>query len=234
MQVKLTRLVLGFGLGLSLALARVAARAEDAPPPQGPYESFIYVEVAPTKTSEAIKALKDYRDATRKENGAAFAAVYEEVGTPSRFVTQDIWTDYGASQTHAKGPAVAALVDRLRPIEFGPPYTRAHSVYSTAGDAQAGAVLVVTHLDVGPASLAKLLPLLMPFAEAAAKDPGMLRFEILRQGPEQNNHFRLREIWDSKKDWEAHNMAAATQDFRNAIAPLLGTPYDQRSYSLLK
>jgi quinol monooxygenase YgiN len=57
---------------------------------------------------------------------------------------------------------------------------------------------------------------------------------LLRQGPEQTNHFRLWEIWDSEKDWQAHNMAAHTLDYRNALAPLLGTPYDQRLYTLVK
>jgi quinol monooxygenase YgiN len=47
------------------------------------------------------------------------------------------------------------------------------------------------------------------------------------------NHFRLFEVWTNEKAWEDHNMAAHTQTFRTKLAPLLGTPYDQRKYTRL-
>jgi quinol monooxygenase YgiN len=43
----------------------------------------------------------------------------------------------------------------------------------------------------------------------------------------------LFEIWASDRAFDAHNLAAHTQGFRNELAPLLGTPYDQRKYTPL-
>ena len=61
----------------------------------------------------------------------------------------------------------------------------------------------------------------------------MQAYRIIRQTQGAGNHFRSFEVWASEKDWEAHNIAKHSQDYRNGMAPLLGTPYDQRKYTVV-
>jgi quinol monooxygenase YgiN len=88
----------------------------------------------------------------------------------------------------------------------------------------------MSHLDVTPNVLPQLLDIMKPLSEGSAKDAGMQTYQILRQAPGTGNHFRLFEIWASERAFDAHNLAAHTQSFRNDLAPMLGTPYDQRKY----
>jgi quinol monooxygenase YgiN len=88
---------------------------------------------------------------------------------------------------------------------------------------------------VTPPQVPALLELMKPLAENSSNETGAQAYEIIRQGqtPGMGNHFRLFEVWASEKAWEDHNVAGPTQTFRNMLAPLLGTPYDQRKYTRL-
>jgi quinol monooxygenase YgiN len=72
-----------------------------------------------------------------------------------------------------------------------------------------------------------------PLSDGSVKEQGMTKYQILRQAPGTGNHFRVFEVWASEQAWDAHNLAAHTQTFRNELAPLLGTPYDQRKYTVV-
>ena len=66
-------------------------------------------------------------------------------------------------------------------------------------------------------------------AQRAVGDKANAEF-LERQAPGLGNHFRLFEVWANEAAFNAHNLAAHTQTFRNALYPMLGTPYDQRKY----
>ncbi len=219
-----------------LALAQ-AARAGDAPPaPMGPYHVTGYVEVVPTATTQTVALMRAYRDAARKEAGATMVELYQELGMPSRFVTREVWRDAQAADAHAKAASTSDLMTKLKPIQYGPTDFRAHTVHfetPTARGAAAGSVVIVSHLDVTPNGLPQLIELMKGLGDGTAKEQGVATYQILRQTGGARNHFRLFEIWASEKDWEAHNLAKHTQDFRDGLAPLLGTPYDQRKYALV-
>jgi quinol monooxygenase YgiN len=198
----------------------------------------MYVEVAPAATSQAAGLLRTYREAARKETGALRTEIFEEAGTPSRFVSNEVWRTQADYDAHKNAPASTELSAKLTPVQFGPPDARVHVLHFSAKPGAASAlpangVFIISHLDVTPPQLPTLLELMKPLAENSAKEPGVLAYEILRQGA-RGNHFRLFEVWASEKAWEDHNFAGPTQAFRNKVAPYLGTPYDQRKYVVLK
>ena len=220
-------------LGLFAAAAGYAA----APPPSAVFVTT-FVEVLPGSAAQAAQALRDYHAAARSEAGLLEGDVYQESATPSRFVTNEVWQDMAAFNAHMQAAARNTLYDKLKPIEFGPPDARihyAHFVSEKNAAPSANSIFVLSHLDVTPNQLPTLLEIMNPLTENSAKEPGAEVYEIIRQGlmPGMGNHFRLFEVWTSEKAWEDHNMAAHTQTFRTKLAPLLGTPYDQRKYTRL-
>ncbi len=93
---------------------------------------------------------------------------------------------------------------------------------------------VVTHVDIGgPALAAEGAKLLQQFAADSVKDPGSVRFELLRE-PNRINHFTIVEVWQSKQAFETHLTLAHTKAFREKIQPLLGSPFDERLHILLQ
>ena len=209
------------------------AQPANAVEAQGAIYVTTFYEVTPGATADTVAMLKEYRDAARKEPGMMVADVYQEAGAPARFVTNEVWRDMGAYETHAKAIARAQLFQKMLPIKYGPPDARTHIAHYIApggGAATANSILIMSHLDVTPNVLPNLLDIMKPLSEGSAKDPGMQKFQILRQAPGTGNHFRLFEIWASERAFDAHNLSAHTQAFRNDLAPMLGTPYDQRKY----
>jgi quinol monooxygenase YgiN len=229
-------LAMVFGAALALAGA-TSTHAADAPPrDQGPVFVTTYFEVVPTATNDTVAALKEYREAARKEDGVLQSDILQEVGMPSRFVTFEVWKDWAAYDAHAAAPARNSLYQKTRSPQYGPPDARTHLLHFGApemGTLGPDSVVILSHLDVTPNGLPKLLEIMKPLGEGSAKDPGMVRYQIIRQAPGTGNHFRLFEIWANERAFEAHNLAAHTIAFRRDLYPMLGTPYDQRAYKVL-
>lgn len=97
----------------------------------------------------------------------------------------------------------------------------------------AGAVYVVTHVDLTPNFAADGKKLLTQFAAESRKDPGVERFEVLLQDS-RTNHFTIVEVWRSRQAFEAHEAAEHTKQFRDKIQPMLGSPFDERLHSLVQ
>jgi quinol monooxygenase YgiN len=214
-----------------IGIAQAADAADVAP--QGPIYTTTFVEVTPGAATQTVAMLKEYRDATRKEPGATSANIYQEASAPSRFVSNEVWRDMAAYEAHAKAAAATQLSQKLLPIQYGPSDSRTHIGYFIApggGAATANSIIILSHLDVTPNALPKLMEIMKPLSDGSAKDPGMQTYQILRQTAGAGNHFRLFEVWASDRAFDAHNLAAHTQGFRNELYPLLGTPYDQRRY----
>ena len=98
---------------------------------------------------------------------------------------------------------------------------------------QAKTLYVVTYVDVFPNFAADTAKLLQQFASDSRKDPGSVRFEILRD-IERANHFTIVEVWQSRQAYEAHTGLAHTKTFREKIQPGLGSPFDERLYYMLQ
>jgi len=213
------------------------AHAAEAPPPtQGPVYVTTFFEVTPGNTAPAVAMLKEYREAARKEPGIMSSDILQEVGMTSRFAANEVWRDWAAYDAHVKAAPRGQLFIKMLPIQYGPPDARPHLGHFLApemGAPTANSVVILSHLDVTPPAIPKLLEIMKPLSEGTVKDPGMTKYQILRQAPGVGNHFRLYEVWASERAWDAHNLSAHAQEFRNELAPLLGTPYDQRKYTIV-
>ena len=88
---------------------------------------------------------------------------------------------------------------------------------------------VVTHVDVigGSAKLPEAIQLVKDFVADSLRDPGVIRFEALQQEGHAN-HFTIFEVWQSRQAFEAHLAAEHTKRFRQALQPMLGSPFRER------
>ena len=96
-----------------------------------------------------------------------------------------------------------------------------------------GSVYVISFVDATPNFAMDCAKLLMQFAAESKKDPGVVRFDVLRQDS-RGNHFLISEVWRSRKDFEAHTALEHTKQFREKLQPMLGSPYDERVHTLLQ
>jgi quinol monooxygenase YgiN len=214
---------------------RAGAQQNEVPVIDGPTYVMTYVEVVPSTAAQAVKFLRDYRDAARREPGVIQIDLYEELGQTQRFVLGEIWQNRGAVQEHRTSTASTGLAQKLKPIELGPPDIRIHQAHSVTPPRapNPGDAIIISHVDVFGGNTGKLIALLNTLGEASRKEGGMVRYEILDEVPAHTNHFRLVEEWASPAAWEAHDRAPHTQAYRQALMPMLGTPYDQRLYRVV-
>lgn len=85
----------------------------------------------------------------------------------------------------------------------------------------------VAHIDFMPDRLNSTLPPLRRYLAHASRDPDVARVELLQQ-INAPNHFTLLETLKDKRAYDAHVEATYTREFRSAIQPALGSPYDER------
>lgn len=91
---------------------------------------------------------------------------------------------------------------------------------------------VVTHVDVaGGGNLAEPLRLVREFVADSRQDAGVIRFEAFQQEGHPN-HFTIFEVWQSRKAFDAHSVAEHTRRFRQALQPMLGSPFRERLHRL--
>jgi quinol monooxygenase YgiN len=92
---------------------------------------------------------------------------------------------------------------------------------------------VVTYVDVFPQGAADTNKWLKEFAADSRKDPGCVRFEVLRD-VERTNHFTIVEVWQTRQAYEAHTALEHTKRFRENLQKYLGSPFDERLYHTLE
>ena len=230
----LSRLVACAALA-ALMIVPAAAQNPQIPVIDGPTYVMTYIEVVPSAAANALAALKQYRDASRREPGAMFVNIMQQDGRPYNFVMSEIWQNRGAVVSHTTGAAAKAMIEKVKPVALGPIDMRVHQAHSVTPPKAPSAndVIVISHCDVGGMNTQNLINAFAPLAEASRKDAGMVQYEVLDEVPLHNNHFRVYEEWASMAAFDAHNLAAHTQTFRQTILPWLGTPYDQRLYRLV-
>jgi quinol monooxygenase YgiN len=101
--------------------------------------------------------------------------------------------------------------------------------------AQAGrSFYAVTHVDVigSGGNLAEAVRLVREFVAGSRQDAGVIRFEALQQEGHAN-HFTIFEVWQSRQAFEAHSAAEHTKRFRQALQPMLGSPFRERLHNLV-
>jgi quinol monooxygenase YgiN len=96
--------------------------------------------------------------------------------------------------------------------------------------AQDSAIYVVSYIETAPAAAATAAGLLRQFADAARKQPGNMRFELL-QRVSPSNQFAAVAVWKDRKGYDAHVGAPDTNALRDKIKPDLISAIDDRLHS---
>src|SRR5207245_7157695 len=87
-------------------------------------------------------------------------------------------------------------------------------------------------IEVMPTSKADAATLLRRYREAAQKEGGNLRCEVV-QRIDQPHQFAILEIWKDQTAFEAHGKSANTVDTREKIAAIRNAPTDERVHTAL-
>jgi len=75
--------------------------------------------------------------------------------------------------------------------------------------------------------------LLKSLAEQSRKENGNVVYDVFQQKAPRTNHFTVFATWNNDEAFASHEMQPHTRQFREALAPMLGAPYDERLYSRL-
>src|SRR5579863_3144610 len=93
--------------------------------------------------------------------------------------------------------------------------------------AQESAFYAVTYVELMPDDIAGGTTLLQHYRDVSRKEPGDLRFDILREIA-RPNRFAIVEVWKDKAARDAHEQAATTAQFRDGLKSLADAPEDER------
>ena len=203
--------------------------------PSGPLYIVTYFEVDPAAARKTSATLRQLGAATRKEDGNIEFWAMHEIGRPGHFAIVEAWRNKAAFEAH--GAAMKALADKLGPAIAAPFDGRQFWSLSVAPPAAGGdlskAILVLTHVDVFPASKDQVAALVKQLADDSRKDAGVARFDaVVWDG--HPNHFHLIEVWSGRQTREAHALAAHTRQFRAKLVPFEGALYDERLYEAVR
>src|SRR5438309_11231135 len=210
---------------------------QPVPPVQGSSTAFYvatYIDVQVNSTNEGMALIKQYRDATRAEKGNSGTDFVQETGRPSRFVIVEFWKDQASFEAHEKAAHTAQFRSKLKAIHNSPYDQRVHqglAVDSRPWPAAPGTVSVVTHVDVPPPRKDETEVWLKRVAEESRKDEGNLRYDVFQQTAPRTNHFTILAVWKDRSAFDAHETKPHTRQIREALAPMLGAPYDDRLYT---
>jgi quinol monooxygenase YgiN len=213
-------------LVLLAVLLAPAAHAQN----EGPAYVVIYVEVAADATPKALAAMRQYRDAARKEETNRGVQLIQEIGRPNRLAIVETWAGVAEFDAHDQGPSATQLRESLKPIEITPRDRRLHLGFAIGGGTlPSEGVYAVSHIDVNPVNRPKTEPILKQFAEDSRKDSGNISFDVYVQKGALN-HFGSVVVWRDRKAFEAYEKLEHTKTARAGLAPLLGALYDERLY----
>ena len=220
-------------LALALAATTAArASAQTAAPADATAYAVSYVEVMASAKNMAVAALKQYREASRKDDGYVRVEFFEQVGRPGHFAIVETWRDQKAVDAHAA--ALKSLRDALQAIRVSDYDQRPYKtliVGTAPPPANGRAVSVISHVDVTPDP--RVAVMLKKLAEDSRKDEGNVRFDVM-QHTMRANHFTVIETWQNQKAFDAHVAAAHTKQYRDELQPLTGSPLDERVYTAIE
>jgi quinol monooxygenase YgiN len=194
------------------------------------------LDVAPGADHQAVAILKHYGEVARKQPGNMGVDVLQEIGFPNRFVIYEAWKDHAAYDTNETAAPTAELRDKLKPIA-GAPFDRRDYKVISVGPAKpakgSGAVYMQVHLDVFPPGVVPTLAASKQVAEAARKGDGNLRYDVVQSIKAPTIHMTLFAAWQSREEFDEYESSGYGRRFRAIVGPLLGSPFDDRLYTLV-
>ena len=93
-----------------------------------------------------------------------------------------------------------------------------------------GEVYVATYVEVLPSAVGPAIALLKQYRDAARKDAGNLRSELVQESG-RPNRFALMAVWADQAAWEAHGKAPHTAQMREKLSAVQAAPYDERVHN---
>jgi quinol monooxygenase YgiN len=221
---------------LALSAWMVMTTAPAAQVPDNFAYTVAYFEVAPASARAAIDLLKQYREASRAEDGLDTMDLFHQIDRPGHFVFAEAWKDQTTFTAHAMAASTRQLEEKLRPLRIGPvdqrPY-KSLAVGPRFTRPTGQAVYVVAHVDTIPSPGSDGPGLLRRLAEESRRDAGNLRFDVW-QHTMRANHFTIVEAWQDQKALDAHAAATHTKQHRETLLPLAGSPVDERVYKAIE
>lgn len=240
MRHTLQIIALVLGCTLSLGAQAPAPGGRPGGPPPSPTAAdgvayhVAYVEALPAAREGAASALRAYRDAARREPGAARIDVFQQVGRATHFVVVETWSNLESRDAHATAPSTRTLRESMARLGASGYDERPYKTLSVAparvGGAQA--VHLVSHVDTVPTPGADGPGLLRRIADASRAEAGNLRYDVLQHAV-RANHFTVVESWANQAAADAHASAAHTRQYRLDVQPMTGSPLDERMFKAL-
>ncbi len=219
---------------LFLLLFSAVILGAQAPPDSAAY-SVAYVDILPASRSAAITAIKQYRDASRKDDGFQRIEFFEQAGRPAHFCIIETWAKTRDLDTHAASANAKDFrnkIDSMRLSDYDQRPYKTLSLGADHNDKGSRGIFVITHVDIGGQGT-NAADLLRKLAEASRKEEGNLRFDVLQHAM-RANHFTVIEEWQTAKTRETHAAATHTKEYRNSLGPMAGSPLDERIYKVVE
>jgi quinol monooxygenase YgiN len=194
-----------------------------------------YVDVQSTSVNEAVALIKQYREKSRVEPGSSAVNVVDEIARPNRFVITEVWKDQPSFEAHERADHTLRFRAGLKAIHNSPFDERVHRAFTIdfrPTTAERDAISVVTHVDVPPQRTNETEMLLRTLADESRRDEGNLRYDVFQQTASRN-HFTVVAVWKDAKAFDSYQKKPHTRQFREALGPMLGAPYDERLYKQL-
>jgi quinol monooxygenase YgiN len=218
---------------LPLLISTVLLGAQ-APPDSTAY-SVAYVDMLPASRTAAISTMKQYSDASRKDDGFQRIEFFEQVGRPAHFCIIETWANSRDLDSHAASANATDFrnkVDSMRLSDYDQRPYKTLSLGTAHNDKSSRGIFVITHVDIGGQGT-NAPDLLRKLAEDSRKEEGNLRFDVL-QHTMRANHFTVIEEWQTLKTIETHAAATHTKEYRNSFGPIAGSPLDERLYKVVE
>jgi quinol monooxygenase YgiN len=188
-----------------------------------------YVETRASAADTARATLKQYREASRKQDGFTRIELFEQIGRPGHFAIVETWRDQKAFDARDGAPQ-QQLQGALEPIRVSGYDQRLYKTITTApavASTDRQTVYVISHVDVAPNP--QVAVLLARLADASRKEPGNLRFDVVQHAM-RANHFTVIEQWRNQQALDSHVAAAHARQYRDELQPMTGSPLDERVY----
>jgi quinol monooxygenase YgiN len=126
------------------------------------------------------------------------------------------------------GVAVLVLLGAIMPSPLASQASQPAAATPLVNPPLGGNLYITTFIDVLPQYTGTTLAMCKEYAAASRNDPGLVRFEVLAQAFNRENHIMLIVVWKTQKDYDNHVGRAHTKTFREKLLPYLGAPFDER------
>lgn len=199
----------------------------------GPVVALTFVEVRVEMRGHAGGVLRQYASALRvHQTPPGQLILMQEIARPERFAV--LKRERSAVVTEG-GQEARALTGGLTDDLTAPPDQRLNHELDGIAAATGAQVdpranlYVITHVDIAGPDRSRVETALRKLVAAARQSDGNLGFEILQQ-IDRPNHFNLVSAWLGESPFRAFVTSAGAREFRRTVAPLLGSPYDERLF----